>query len=151
MRPAVDAAPSARRAKITRAWLITALVCGVLAALAVPAWMIRAMTMMPTPATIGALQSAAPGSPVDIVVQATGAIHAGVFSGRLLEANADGSYRTTAALVTIARSNATHFEMGSAASIHSGAIAAVHGSRAAYASRVEASRIVILTGYATVR
>lgn len=151
MRPAADASPSVRRAMITRGWLVAALVFAVLAALAVPAWMLRTMTKMPAPATAVALQNAAPGSPVDVVVLATGAVRDGAFSGRVLDANADGSYRATAAVVTIARTDVAHFEMGSAAAIQPGAVAAVHGSMSQRGARVEATRIVILTGYATVR
>lgn len=148
------AGPSIPRAGTTKALLLAALICAGVAAVAIPGLMLRDMMTRPTPTTAATLQTAASGSPVDVVVEAIGAVRAGSFSARLLEADPDGSYRATAASLTIARIGSAHFEMGSLADIRAGAIVAVRGTRAARVSgtaAVDAVRIVVLTGFATLR
>lgn len=145
----VAAPPAASRA--TKGMLIAVLALAVVAALVIPGLLLRSMTKMPQSTSISELKATALGSPVEVVIMVNSVAAGDRATGQLLQANADRTYRRMPNVIRIIRSESTRIMMGTLSDIRPGAIIAVRGSRTKEASTVDASRIVILTGYARIQ
>jgi hypothetical protein len=111
---------------------------------------VRAMRMETAAAATddGQFAKAQPGSQLKAVVELTSAGD-GKAEGLVLDKQSEDAYRRGKATLQIDFTPATKFVMGSASDIRKGAVVHVTGS-AAQDRRLEASQIVILTGYVSV-
>ncbi len=124
----------------------------VLAVTVVAVWSVgsRAMRMQTAAAATGddQLAKAQPGSQVKAVVELTSAGD-GKAEGLVLDKQSENAYRRGKATVQIDFAAATKFVMGSADDLRKGAVVHVTGT-VAQDRRLEATQIVILTGYVSV-
>ena len=123
----------------------------VIAAIAIPALMMRGMMMPPDALSAAALRSSPAGTAVDIVMDVASTRPNDLVEGTLLTANADGSYSRSTAEVLVRLASSTTFEMGTLADIRPGAFVGVKGTQSAARATIEASQVVILTGYLRLR
>lgn len=111
---------------------------------------VRAMRMQTAAAASGnqQLSDAQPGSQLKAVVELTSSGD-GKGEGLVLDKQSENAYRRSKATLQIDFTPATKFVMGSAGDIRKGAVVHVTGT-AAQNRRLEASQVVILTGYVSV-
>jgi hypothetical protein len=136
---------------LTKRLLIVIFVLAVVAALAIPAFMMRGTMKPPASLSPAMLQSERAGKTVDVVADVVSVDSAGVIAGILLIANADGTYSRSTDDLRIRVTSSTTFEMGSISDIRPGSFVAVRGVRTSARSTVDAGRVVILDGYLRLR
>ena len=148
---------STRAGRLHWGWvvLVTILVLGVVAALVLPTKMLHGSMRMPVSTSTEGLTRAAPGQPVDLVVQVQSVRPDGPARAWLLQSVSDSQYLRTGASVWIERSAQTKTVMGDPRDVAPDAVLQVHATATGRAidhiTVVDASQIVIITGFATVR
>lgn len=128
------------------------LIAMVIAVTLVAVWSVgvRAMRMQTAAAATGddRLAKAQPGSQLKAVVELTSAADRKV-EGLVLDKQSENAYRRSKATILIDFAPATKFVMGSAGDLRKDAVVHVTGT-VTQNRRLEASQIVILTGYVSV-
>ena len=148
---------SSSRSRISPAWIAVAVVfiCLVIAALLLPMRMLHGSMRMPVAMSAAELGQAVPNQPIDLVVQVQRAHPDGPALAWLLRSLSASEYARTSSTVWIERSAATKTVMGNARDVTSGAVLQVHatatGRTVDGSPVVDASQIVIITGFASVR
>jgi len=110
----------------------------------------KGVSMHLEPAGESQFASTKPGTSVKLVLEVTTVDAAGEIQGKLLNPQDDTHYTRTPTAVRIARDAGTAIVMGKASDVHPGAVIHVTGKFNAD-HRVQASQIVILTGYVHVK
>ena len=143
-------APRSRTAT-RRVWALVAL-AGLIAVAAVIIASMSMMRGMMTPRSETPAQLVGSSSAVaDVVLEVAGVRPDQSLVGTLLTAQADTSYLRTPTQVRVKRTNKTQIVMGSASDLRVEAVIAVRGARSSVAPlTIDATRIVIITDYATV-
>ncbi|HLJ83626.1 MAG TPA: hypothetical protein VKT51_05580 [Candidatus Eremiobacteraceae bacterium] len=136
---------------LTKRLLTAIFFLAVIAAIAIPALMMRDMKIAPNAFSAETLRSAHSGTAVDVVMHVASTGSDGLVEGTLLKADPDGSYSRTADVVLVRMSTSTSFGMGRLADIRPGALVSVKGTWTAARATIEAGRVVILTGYLRLR
>jgi hypothetical protein len=138
-------------------WIVVGgiLALAIIAALVLPIRMRNGSMRMPVAMTAAQLARAAPAADVDLVVQVQSVRPGGTTRAWLLQSVSPSQYTRTRTAVWIDRSPATKTVMGSASDVISGAVLQVHaiatGRMLDGYPVVEASQIVIISGFATVQ
>ena len=148
---------SSSRSRFSAAWIAVAVVfvCLVIAALLLPMRMLHGSMRMPVAMSPAELGQAVPNQTVDLVVQVQRTRPDGPALARLLRLLSGSEYARTSSTVWIERSSATKTVMGNERDVTSGAVLQVHatttGRTVDRSPVVEASQIIIITGFASVR
>ena len=136
---------------LTKRLLIVIFVLAGVAAVAIPAFMLRGMMTPPASLPAASLRSERAGKVIEVVADVESVDSDGTIAGKLLIANADGSYSRSTDDLRIRVTSSTAFEMGAMSDIRSGSFIAVRGVRTSARSTVDAGRVVILNGYLRLR
>jgi hypothetical protein len=98
----------------------------------------------------GEMQQSKPGAKLKVVAEITDTDAGGLIRGNLLEKKTEDQYTRTQTPVTAQSSQSTKMVMGKPEDVHKGAVVYLTGTRGAD-GKIDAERIVILTGYVKVR
>ena len=141
---------SPRRFPSNRLWIFVLMGLAVLAFLAMRRDVSRAMKMKTETLAPAVANQLRPGESAKLVLELT-TVDAGMSAqGRLLEKQSETSYKRTPELLRVVYDAATPVVMGKPADIHTGGVVYVSG-QVQRDRTVQATQIVVLTGYVTVQ
>jgi len=123
---------------------------GLLIGVLIPAYLISNRMMGATTMTEVEVSVVSPGGEIEATLEVGGTPSEDVLQGTLLERQGDGTYQRTKRTLNVRWRSDTPVVMGKKADVHRGAVIQIKGKSRLDRS-VEAERIVILTGYVTVR
>jgi hypothetical protein len=136
--------------KTNRLWVFLLTTLALLASLAM--WRTADQAMQMKSRAAGSAQFAAlkPGEITKVVLEVTGKSSEGQFTGKLLEKKDETGYTYTATEISVAFDGKTPVVMGKVSDVRPAAILHVTGS-VAQNHTLQATQLVVLTGYVTVR
>jgi hypothetical protein len=123
---------------------------GLLTGMIIPVYLISNRMMSAKPMTEAEVAAVSLGGEVEATLEVTGTPSEGVLQGTLLERQGNGTYQRTNRTLSVRWRSDTPVVMGKKADVHRGAVIQIKGKSRSDRS-VDAERIVILTGYVTVR
>jgi len=129
-------------------WAI--LIAAVLAIVMIPAYLINRMMAATPTMTEAQVSAASPGAKIEATLEVTATPSDDLFQGTLLERQSDGSYQHTRRTLSVRWRPDTSVVMGKKSDVHRGAVIQVNDKSRADGG-VDAEKIVILSGYVTVK
>ena len=137
----------AQSRKLSLAMLIG---CAIAAAIILIDVVGRMESMQPQGQTADAIAATSPGTKLKAIIRIDRKSAGREFSGSILEELGSNQFHATAKTLRVIMDHAPRLIMGSQADLHSGAVVEVSGT-AVSSTIIDASQIVVLTGYVEVR